>query len=428
MANLIAKTTRYFRRNGLKKTVFAVAQNLTLKTPKEYFYVPLTEEELLFMKKNPPETDALISILVPAYKTDPVYFRELLDCVTGQIYPNWELVIADASPDDSLLSIVQEYREKIEDESKIRYLDLPENLGISNNTNVALDAATGSYIGLLDHDDLLTPDALYWVARELAKSKPNLIYSDEDKTDKDAKTFYEPNRKKKLNLDLILTNNYICHFTVMEAGLMKRLRFREEYDGAQDYDIILRCIAASPGKEDVVHIPKILYHWRCHENSTAQNTDSKMYAYENGRRAIEDFLVRKGCKATVSHMSHLGFYRVEYEPDLFQNRPEIGIVGGPLFSHGKISGGAMSKEGRIYYAGMPKGFSGYMHRASLTMKVGACDVRNMKVRPELEALWKRDVEPYLESGSTDFIKLSLSFCEKARAKGYGIVYDPEQKK
>jgi len=425
MGNVIQKTKKYLRRNGLKQTVFAVAQNLTLKIPKEYYYQPLSAEEIRYIKDNPPQTKERISILVPAYKTNPVYFRELLESVAGQYYPYWELLIADASGDDSLLSLVLEYRSQISQHSEIRYLVLEENLGISDNTNVALDAATGSYIGLLDHDDVLTPDALYWIAREIANSDPDLIYTDEDKTDESMKRFYEPHRKKKLNLDLIMSNNYICHFSVMKAELMKRLRFRKEYDGAQDYDILLRCIAQAENSEKVVHIPRILYHWRCHENSTASNTDAKMYAYESGLKAVEDFAKSRGYHVEVNHMNHLGFYRVTYLPDLFTNRPEVGVIGGPVYAFGKMNGGAMDKNGKVIYDGLPAGYSGYQHRADLCMSVSAVDIRNMIVRPDLEDLWEASVLPFLEKKDVDYQKCSLAFCEKVKAKGYKIVYDPQ---
>lgn len=421
MADFVNKTKEYMRRNGLKKTVFAIAQKLTLKIPNEYYYVPLTQEEIASMKQNMPKTDVKISILVPAYKTNPVFFRELLDSVAAQIYPNWELIIADASGDDTLLSIVQEYRRVISDKSEIRYLVLENNLGISENTNVALDVASGEYIGLLDHDDVLTPDALYWIATELVNRKPNMIYSDEDKTDKELKTFYEPHRKKKLNLDLIMSNNYICHFTVMRAELMKQLRFRKEYDGAQDYDIILRCIAQCKSKDAIVHIPRILYHWRCHENSTAANTSAKMYAYESGLRAVEDYAKSKGYEVKVSHMCHLGFYRVEYIPDIFTNRPEVGAVVGPVFSHGRIVGGAMDKQGKVIFEGLPAGYSGYQHLASMQMTVHAGDVRNMTVAPQLKPL----LDTVLQKHGNNYVAASLSFCEKLRTKGYRIVYDPQ---
>lgn len=423
----IAKTRRYLRRNGLKRTVSAVMERISAPKYEEFNFTPLTEAEIKIMQEYKFENPAKISILVPAYRTNPTFFRELLDSVIAQIYPYWELVIADASGNNDLEAIVDEYRDKLSQENSIVYLTLANNDGISENTNVALEAATGDYIGLLDHDDVLTPDALFYVARAIEESKPVLIYSDEDKTDTELKTFYEPHRKRKLNLDLILTNNYICHFCVIRGDVMKGLKFRAEYDGAQDFDIILRCVSTIKEDTETIHIPRILYHWRCHGESTAVNTDSKQYAYENGKLAVEDFIKNCGWNARVEHMSHLGFYRTTYEPDIFSNRPEVGIVAGPVYKNGKIISGAMKRDGTIMYKGLPKGFSGYMHRAALMQQVGAGDVRNMMICPALQSLWKKIVVPELMSRNCDYIKISLAFCEQAGMMGYVVVYDPELK-
>ena len=145
---------------------------------------------------------------------------------------------------------------------------------------------THLYIGLLDHDDILTRDALYEMACALEKQEQNgihpvFLYSDEDKCDGEAQNTYEPHRKTDFNLDLLLSNNYICHFLVMDAAVMKRLRLRTGFDGAQDYDLVLRAagqVLEGTPEEAYVHIPKILYHWRCHRNSTASNPASKTYA------------------------------------------------------------------------------------------------------------------------------------------------------
>lgn len=421
----IAKTRRYLRRNGLKRTVSAVMERISAPKYEEFNFSPLTEEEIKVMQEFVFTNPAKISILVPAYRTNPTFFRELLDSVIAQVYPYWELVIADASGNNDLEAIVEEYREKLSKESSIVYLTLEDNNGISENTNVALEAATGDYIGLLDHDDVLTPDALFFMAREIEKHAPILIYSDEDKTDAELKTFYEPHRKKKLNLDLILTNNYICHFCVMKADVMKVLKFRKEFDGAQDFDIILRCIATLKDDTEAIHISRILYHWRCHNESTAVNTDSKQYAYENGRYAVEDFMKKKGWDVQVEHMSHLGFYRAKYEPDIFTNRKDVGILAGPVYRGGKIISGAMKRDGTVMYKGLPKGFSGYMHRAALMQQVGAGDVRNMQIRPELQDLWAKEVEPKLAEKDCNYTEISISFCEQARMLGYRVVYDPE---
>lgn len=423
----IAKTRRYLRRNGLKRTVSAVMERISAPKYEEFDFSPLDEKEIKNIKDYVFHNPVKISILVPAYRTNPAFFRELLDSVVAQYYPYWELVIADASGNNDLEAIVEEYRAKLSEKSSIVYLMLAKNQGISENTNVALEAATGDYIGLLDHDDVLTPDALFFMAKAIEKDSPVLLYSDEDKTDAELKTFYEPNRKKKLNLDLILTNNYICHFCVMKAEVMKELKFRKEFDGAQDFDIILRCIATLKEDTEVIHIPRILYHWRCHNESTAVNTDSKQYAYENGRYAVEDFMKQKGWDVQVEHMAHLGFYRTTYHPDIFSNRPDVGVVTGPVYKGGKITGGAMKRDGTVMYKGLPKGYSGYMHRAALMQQVGAGDVRNMKVRPELLNLWDTCVVPKLKEKNCDYAELSIAFCEQVRMLGYVVVYDPEQK-
>lgn len=421
----IAKTRRYLRRNGLNRTVSAVMERISAPKYEEFNYIPLTEEEIKTIQDYQFANPAKISILVPAYRTNSTFFRELLDSVVAQYYPYWELVIADASGNNDLEAIVEEYRDKLSQESSIVYLTLAENKGISENTNVALEAATGDYIGLLDHDDVLTQDALFYVGRAVENRGPVLVYSDEDKTDSGLTTFYEPNRKKKLNLDLILTNNYICHFCVMKADIMKKLKFRKEFDGAQDFDIILRCMAELKDDTEAIHIPRILYHWRCHGESTAVNTDSKQYAYENGRYAVEDFIKNRGWCGTVEHMSHLGFYRITYEPDIFANRKEVGILAGPVYKGGKIVGGAMKRDGTIMYKGLPKGFSGYMHRAALMQQVGAGDVRNMMICPELQELWDREVAPKIGDKFCDYIGLSVAFCEQARMRGFVVVYDPQ---
>ncbi len=418
----INQTKRYYKRNGLTKTAVAVTERVFTKENPNFAYTETNGEELVkqlgFNYQNGPK----ISVLVPAYETKELFFIELIDCMLRQTYPNWELIIADASEDSHLSKLV------INDE-RIRYVKLPRNRGISNNTNEALKEATGDYIGLLDHDDILTRDCLYHVARAAVRYSPAFIYSDEDKTDEKAHKFFEPNRKKKLNLDLLLTNNYICHFLVLREDVIKKLKFRPEYDGSQDYDLILRASDyAIENGEQVVHIPKILYHWRVSDTSTAINTDAKGYAYENGKKAIEDFCKKKGWEVVVNDTQHLGFYHLYYYPDIFANRPEVGAVAGPIYTLGRISGGAMQADGTVFYKNLPVGYSGYLHRANLQQEVPAGDVRNMKVRPELKELFDSMVGDVSKLNKEEALKKSLLFSDKIKDEGYIIVYDPMQKK
>lgn len=253
-----------------------------------------------------------ISIIVPTYKTPEKFLKEMIDSVRNQSYENWELCIGDGSvTEDTVKNVVESYQKK---DKRIKMLCLSENLGIAGNTNAALSIATGDYIALLDHDDILAPDALYEVVKwmnEHYKDETDVIYTDEDKVSFDLKDYFEPHFKSDYNLDLIRSNNYICHLFVARKSIVDQVGgFRKEYDGSQDYDFILRCIEQS---KHVEHVPKVLYHWRCHPRSTAANQESKMYCYEAGKRAIEDHLKRMGeddCQVVMTE--HLGFYHVIY--------------------------------------------------------------------------------------------------------------------
>ena len=262
----------------------------------------------------------LISILVPVYNTPEAFLKQMIQSVRKQTYPNWELCIANADPtNQEVADILKTASGK---DRRIRVTDVPENKGIAQNTNAALAIASGDYIGLLDHDDLLTPDALYEVVRILnEEERPQVIYSDEDKVTTDLSEHFQPFMKPDFNLDLLRANNYICHFFVAEKDLAEQVGgFRGEYNGAQDYDLILRCTERA---EKIAHIPRILYHWRVHKASTADNPASKMYAFDAGKRAIEEHLKRCGEKGTVSRTKDLGFYRVQYQ---VQGKPLVSII------------------------------------------------------------------------------------------------------
>lgn len=264
-----------------------------------------------------------ISIIVPTYKTPEKFLKEMIDSVRNQSYENWELCIGDGSvTEDTVKNVVESYQKK---DKRIKMLCLSENLGIAGNTNAALSIATGDYIALLDHDDILAPDALYEVVKwmnEHYKDETDVIYTDEDKVSFDLKDYFEPHFKSDYNLDLIRSNNYICHLFVARKSIVDQVGgFRKEYDGSQDYDFILRCIEQS---KRVEHVPKVLYHWRCHPGSTAANQESKMYCYEAGKRAIEDHLKRMGeddCQVVMTE--HLGFYHVIY---LIREQKKVSII------------------------------------------------------------------------------------------------------
>ena len=435
------KTVYYLKRNGIKNTCYAIMERLAERRQPLYRFTPPDEEELARQRKTSGISEPFytFSVVVPCYRTAQKHLLEMIESVRSQTYPHWELILADATEDDSVERAVG----TVTDE-RIRYVRLTENAGIAENTNRAIELAVGDYVGLLDHDDLLTQDALFQIAIAISRGKagnrkPLFLYSDEDKCDGGGTVYYEPNFKEDFNLDLLLSNNYICHFTVMERQLIQELMLRREYDGAQDYDLVLRAAARLNGKEkSIVHVPRVLYHWRCHTSSTAENPQSKLYAYDAGKRAVQDFAEGQGWQVRAVDTVHLGFYRLEYPGDIFETRQDVGAVGGPLIQRGKICGGRLKKDGGVYYEGLNRRFSGYLHRAALQQDAEALDIRNLCVREEARELfrevvgvtWKSlpgqdifDVSVLTEN--TDLKAVSLNLGQALRKAGYRLLYLPE---
>lgn len=442
-ANL-KKTFYYLKRNGLKETWYAAAERLWGEDHAAKEYIPqFVSEEILERQRGLSEEiikkHALcFSIVVPTYRTDPVFLREMIDSVRDQSYPGWELILADATEGEGVKSVAESF-----EDGRIVYRKLEKNKGISENTNAGIRCARGDYIGLLDHDDILEPDALYEMAAAILQKqkegrKAKLLYSDEDKCSWDRSRYYEPNLKVKFNLDLILSNNYICHFMMMESALMKRLELRKEFDGAQDYDLVLRAVSELKGEETaIVHVPRVLYHWRCHESSTAENPQSKLYAYEAGKRALQDFADQNGYQARAVSLKHLGFYGLEYEGDIFEAREDLGAVCGCLIRDHRICGGCMDESGNVRYAGLKEHQSGYLHRAVLSQDTEAADLRCIRIAPRFrEAFEKITGVPYMEDGEgffdpaklpkrADLRALSLEVSRMIRGRGARILYLPQ---
>ena len=319
----IQKGFRYLKHYGIKEFWIRLHERFE---PEEVPYGPwyeayVPDEETLNRQRKRKFLNApLISVVVPAYHTPPLFLRQMLDSLIAQTYGGWELCIANGSPDDKEMEAVLEEYEKRD--SRIRHENLKENLGIAENTNAAFRMAKGEFIGLLDHDDLLAPNALYEIALALEKNpEADVVYTDEDKVTTDLKEYFQPHLKPDFNLDLLRSNNYICHFFTVRREIVEQVGgFRKEFDGAQDYDFIFRCTEEA---RKILHIPEILYHWRTHKESTADNPASKMYAFEAGKRAIEAHLKRTGTDGEVSHTPDLGFYRVKYP---VKGEPLISII------------------------------------------------------------------------------------------------------
>ncbi|MDE5716386.1 MAG: glycosyltransferase [Lachnospiraceae bacterium] len=456
----VRKTVNYLKKNGLAGTFYAAAERVQEEKKADYRYRAPDAETLERQRQETADYPYLFSIVTPAYETKEAHLREMLASVQAQSYSRWELVIVDASVGDAVERTVRQVIHETGD-LRIRYSRLAENKGIAGNTNAGIALAGGDYIALLDHDDFITPDALYEMACCVHRgrqegSDPALLYSDEDKYDEGAQTFVFPNKKKKFNLDLVLSNNYICHFMAVEAGLMKHLKLRGNYDGAQDYDLVLRVVDSlwpdgvlAPETARIRHIPKVLYHWRSHRNSTALNTGSKTYAYEAGRRALADFCAGRGFRAQVEHSLHLGFYCIVYEPDLLGARWDVGMVGGRILEKGRIFAGGYDEKGRCLYEGLPARFTGgSTHLAMLRQDCAAADIRCMRLRKELQPLFteitglsyreksllvkagrkKQEIRIADVSGlscdEAGYRKLSMALGEAVRREGYLVVWDP----
>ena len=272
------------------------------------------ESELEQQRKTTFAYAPLISIVIPLYNTPVPYLKELLDSVQSQTYQNFQLCLADGSDNSRTGDYI---RENYGTDKRIQYKLLENNAGISENTNEAIKMATGEFIMFSDHDDTLAPNALFEIVKEMNEHPgTDVVYTDEDKVTMDGKRYFDPHFKPDFNLDMLRCNNYICHIFVVKREILEQVgMLRKEFDGAQDFDFILRCCEKA---ENIRHVAKILYHWRNHPASTAGNPESKMYAYEAGRNAVQAHYDRIGMKAEVSMTEQWGRYRtklfVEGEP------------------------------------------------------------------------------------------------------------------
>lgn len=260
----------------------------------------------------------LISIVIPLYCTPLPYLKELLESVRRQSYENWQLCLADGSPDDKAKEFIEKHYGR---EKRIVYRKLEENGGISANTNEAVALAAGEYLMLCDHDDTLEPDALYEIVKAINDTSADVLYTDEDKVSMDGRHYFDPNFKPDFNLFRLRENNYICHIFVVKKSLTDETGLlRSKFDGAQDFDFILRCCEKA---QKIMHIPKVLYHWRCHMDSTAADPSSKAYAYEAGRKAVREHYQRLGIDAKVEMTERPGWYRSHVK---VQGNPLISVI------------------------------------------------------------------------------------------------------
>lgn len=315
----VKKGFEYIRRNGVSRfwTLAKAKAFPAGKSYKEWYeeHCP-TKEELMRQREVEFSVQPLISIVVPTYQTPIPFLKDMIDSVRKQSYEKWELCIADGSlnedeNDTKVIRVREELNRYSMEDKRIKVVYLEENQGIAENTNQALALATGEYIGLFDHDDMLTPDALYEIVKAINDYDYDVLYTDEDKISEDSHDYKKPVFKPDYSPELLCANNYITHFFVAKKTIVDRLGgFRKEYDGSQDYDFIFRCVELA---KKVGHVSKVLYHWRMHGGSVAGDPTSKMYAYDAGKKAIQSHYERVGIQANVEHMERLGLYHTEYK-------------------------------------------------------------------------------------------------------------------
>ena len=269
----------------------------------------VSRQELFAQRKTKFSYAPKFSVVVPLYHTPAKFLKDLVRSMMYQSYANWELCLVNASPEDvHLTSLLENWAMR---DKRIRVIRLEKNLGIAQNTNAGIAASTGEFIAFLDHDDFLEPDALFCYADALNKDKTiDVFYSDEDKTDEYAAHYFYPHFKSDFNIDLLHANNYMCHFLAVRKSLVDTVGgLNEKFDGAQDYDFVLRL---TENTKKIYHCPRILYHWRCSNQSTAANQGNKMYAIHAGKAALNAHYKRIGWNARAQEGAVDGWYQTKF--------------------------------------------------------------------------------------------------------------------
>lgn len=269
----------------------------------------VSRQELFAQRKTKFSYAPKFSVVVPLYHTPAKFLKDLVRSMMYQSYANWELCLVNASPEDvHLTSLLENWAMR---DKRIRVIRLEKNLGIAQNTNAGIAASTGEFIAFLDHDDFLEPDALFCYVDALNKDKTiDVFYSDEDKTDEYAAHYFYPHFKSDFNIDLLHANNYMCHFLAVRKSLVDTVGgLNEKFDGAQDYDFVLRL---TENTKKIYHCPRILYHWRCSNQSTAASQGNKMYAIHAGKAALNAHYKRIGWNARAQEGAVDGWYQTKF--------------------------------------------------------------------------------------------------------------------
>lgn len=453
---LLKKLKNYTSQKGFKALLVKISERLRYKREAMTYMRSnrLTTEEINHQKRKHYKRNVIISVCVPVYNTDRLQFEEMLDSVLSQTYSNWELCIADGSTHE--YSYITEIINSKKD-GRIKYKKLSVNKGIVGNSNESVAMARGDYIALLDHDDVLSPDALFCIREEIDKGA-DYIYSDEASFSKSIKNPDIIHFKPDYSIFNLRGNNYICHLSVFKKSLFDRVGgFRTGYDGSQDHDLILRICEIA---DKIVHIPRVLYYWRIHRNSVAMDISAKPYCLTTGVRAVESHLKRMNINAAVTNaVMDSAVYRVDYKqsanPVVINSIDNIGgvtreyvIVADKNLEINKNTINELSKyisldnvgivcgmvinKGRIQCGGIVKTASGFKYEFENTSILSEGYMKRLKYAHSVYAVpcyifaVKKSLVDIL-GGFDDSLghnKRVVDMCERMKSAGYEVVFNP----
>lgn len=354
----------------------------------------------------------LFSILLAVREPDLKQFRATLTSVLSQTYGHFELFVLDMGVSDRVRDVIAWYREE-----RLRYLDLSDGTGLAGVFNRAAAQAVGDYVFRLECGDALTKDALFEMALASMQTDAEIMYTDEDRSDAKGRHFADPHHKPDFSIDYLYATDYVSKVLIVRRPLFLALRFREEYEDAPEYDLVLRA-----PKSGIHHIPRILCHVCRRAGQAPEVLDAR-------KRALEEYFRIRGIRAKVNPSRATGLMEIEYIPDIFSSRKMVGIVGGKVLDERHhIIGGMQDERGNVLFEGWDEAEDGPRLIARTVQNAWAVDVRCMKIRPELHGLYEEifgsSYEGHVMNGDDGLLLLGRRFCARVREMGYTIVWNP----
>ena len=352
------------------------------------------------------------SIFMAVREPDLRLFRATLSSVLDQTYGQYELCILDRGVSDRVRDVIAWYRE-----DRLRYLDFSDGTSLAGAFNRAASQAAGDYVLCLECGDLLTKDALFEAALAVMQTDAELLYTDEDRCDARGKHFSDPYFKPDFSIDYLYSTDYMSRLLFVRRPLFLALRFREDFENAKEYDLVLRA-----PKSGIHHIPKVLCHVPQRGNLPAEVLDAR-------RRALADYFQVRRVRAAVRPVASTGLMEIKYDPDIFGARRMVGVVGGKVLDERhRIIGGMQDEKGNILFEGWDEAEEGPRLIAKTQQNAWSVDVRCMRIRKELYSLYEEvfgcSYEGHVMCSGDQLGTLSRQFCARVREMGYTIVWNP----